>query len=315
MVALAKQLTQVSEAFKVHENFCKAMLDAYVVIDSSGKPVHLNALFSQLVSKKSKQVLKAESLGELIQFKISNKDLGLQEILNCPTPMRFDEVHGTTDESEGLNLIMSVVPFFDESQVVIGAFIMIRDVTAESNLQGKFTVAQSKSITDPLTGLFTRGYFEDYLKVQTESLTALPEDSIKRSMAIVMLDIDFFKKVNDTYGHQAGDYVLKVTSDIMQNCFRKSDVICRFGGEEFLVILPNTDAKGAHFVTEKLRLQIEQTDYEYEGKVIPVTMSSGVAMVRVGKETYKETIARADASLYEAKRSGRNRVVVDEKVD
>ena len=142
------------------------------------------------------------------------------------------------------------------------------------------------------------------------TLESFPESAPQRVISVVMLDIDFFKKINDGYSHQAGDHVLKHTSELMKKSFRKTDVVARYGGEEFLAILPGTDALGACIAAEKLRMAIAAYRFEFEGKVIPVTISSGVAQINIGKESGEQAIARADAALYFSKESGRNRVSV-----
>jgi len=161
-----------------------------------------------------------------------------------------------------------------------------------------------------LTGLFNRNYFADYLKNQVATLEGFPADAPQRILSVVMMDIDFFKKINDVYGHQAGDYVLSNTGLMLRNCFRKTDVVARYGGEEFLAIMPGTDLRGATIAAEKLRTAIESFKFDTGGKIIPVTISCGVAQIEVGKESGEEAIARADAALYFSKHNGRNRVSI-----
>lgn len=297
-------------AFKAYENFCRAMIDAYAVIDQNGRCVKFNQLLCQLTNLKSKQIMRAESFDKIIAFYIGSQRLYINDIISQPTPTRLDEVRGSIPGDSNLNLIMGVFPFKDNAGTPIGAFMIIRDVTAETKLQGKYKDAQSKSITDPLTGLFTRGYFEDYLKLQTKTLLELPLKSDQRMLSLIMTDIDHFKKVNDVHGHQAGDYILKQVAEVLKKSFRKTDIVCRYGGEEFLIILPATDLKGTAAAAEKLRANVEAERIEFEGTHIPVTISLGIAEVNIGAETYNETIARADQALYTAKRDGRNQVKI-----
>ena len=308
MSAAEKLDSTVIEAFKPYEHFSKVMLDAFVVVNKDGRVLKANQLLGQLLGKKTKQILKSESLDHDISFYIQDKRLTVLELIDQPGPSRVDEVRGAIPENENLNLIIGTYPFFDNAGQSLGAFILIRDVTAETALQFKYKDAKNQSITDPLTGLFTRGYFEDYLNLQLKTLYELPENSPQREMSLVMIDIDFFKKVNDVHGHQAGDYVLEQVSEVMRNAFRKTDVPCRYGGEEFLAILPSTDVIGAIHAAEKLRAVIEAEKIVFQGTHIPITVSLGVAQIKIGVETYAETMARADAALYESKRNGRNRV-------
>jgi diguanylate cyclase (GGDEF)-like protein len=127
---------------------------------------------------------------------------------------------------------------------------------------------------------------------------------------LMMLDIDFFKKVNDTYGHLAGDEVLRSVSRTLLQRFRKTDMVCRYGGEEFCVFLFSLTGEKALEIAEECRRQIENLPIPFEDKTISVTISIGIAeFPSPPEQTLTELIARADAALYEAKSSGRNRVV------
>lgn len=304
----------VLAAFKPYEAFSKVMLDAFAVVDLKGKVLKCNQLLSQLLGMSTKQVLKAASLNDLLKFQIKDKAISIEEMLVFPAVQRLDEVHGSTGDRNDLNLIIGSFPFKGPDDQVIGAFILFRDVTAETNLQGKYKDTAIRSITDPLTGLYTRGYFEEYLREAMKNLKQLGENHPQRVISLIMLDIDFFKKVNDKFGHQAGDFVIKTVAETMLATFRKADIVCRYGGEEFLAIMPGTDLEGARVAAEKLRKTIEERVFQFENSVIPVTISSGAAKILLDKEEYEGTIERADKALYESKHSGRNRVSVHDGV-
>lgn len=302
------------EAFKPFEHFCRCLLDAYAVVDASGKVLKCNAMFTQIAGLKTKQVLKAGSFDEVLRLAVAGRDLPVAELLQNPGPTRLDEVAaealGQQDvKLRNLFLIIGLYPLSRDGKPV-GAFILLRDVTAEASLQGKYKDKATASITDPLTGLFNRGYFADYLKSQVQTLESFPHAAPQRIMSVVIMDLDFFKKINDGYGHQAGDYVLVHTAELMKNCFRKTDVVARYGGEEFLCILPGTDLAGAAVAADKLRQMVAGFHFEHDGKVIPVTISSGVAQITIGHETGEQAVARADAALYFSKEKGRNRVSI-----
>jgi two-component system cell cycle response regulator len=130
-----------------------------------------------------------------------------------------------------------------------------------------------------------------------------------RDLSFLMLDIDHFKKINDVHGHLAGDYVLKEVARLIQQRIRRDEVLARYGGEEFAIILPETNLEGARALADGLRERIEQSRFVFQGEVIRVTLSIGVAMLNEFDRTSMDLIKRADEKLYEAKRSGRNRVV------
>lgn len=131
-----------------------------------------------------------------------------------------------------------------------------------------------------------------------------------RLLSLAMLDIDHFKRINDTYGHLAGDHVLRELSALMAANVRRQDVLARYGGEEFAIILPEVDEEGAKLVCEKLRSLTEAQSFTFNGKQIAVTISLGIFTFRGQNETTEAFIAAADAKLYAAKQAGRNRVMV-----
>lgn len=311
----AKVIPEILSLFAPFEAFCKVMLDAYIVVDESGKIVKCNQMFSVLTGQSTKQIIKSGDLTSLISFELNKMPWTIADILSSKTPTRVDEVRGKNHQTSDLNLIIGIYPFVaPDTSASKGAFVLFRDVTAETALQDKYKDSTMKSITDPLTGLFTRGYFEEYLNMQVKNLAGSPRDSESMRMSLAILDIDFFKKVNDKFGHQAGDHVLRIVSGILKKTFRKTDIACRYGGEEFLVILPGTDLYGSLIACEKLRASVEAEHIVFNDQHIPVTISSGIAEILIGKEKYEETIARADTALYESKHAGRNRVTLHDGV-
>ncbi len=305
------EVSEVTEAFKQFEHFCKAMLDGWVVVDTEGRVVKCNQFFSNLSGSKTKTILKANSLSEIITFELAGKMLEIKDMVQSPAPTRYDEVIGniSSKPDQPLHVIIGLYPFTQKG-TNIGAFILVRDVTAEASLQGKYKDKATQSITDALTGLFNRNYFTQYLESQIKTLEAFPDDAPQKQMSVIMMDIDFFKKINDKFGHAAGDHVLKHTSDLMKNCFRKTDVVARYGGEEFLAILPGTEFGGAAIAADKLRASIEAYTFNFEGTIIPVTISIGVAQISLGNETGEQAVNRADLALYQSKHNGRNQVSI-----
>jgi diguanylate cyclase (GGDEF)-like protein len=163
----------------------------------------------------------------------------------------------------------------------------------------KFELLQERSARDPLTGLYNRGFFDEILL--TQSATA---HRTQRPLALLMVDIDHFKQVNDTLGHVVGDRVLAVTAAALAGTFRSSDYACRFGGEEFAVLLPNTDLAAATLLAEKTRVRIAELDTG-----VRVTVTIGVAVYPAEAGSTQALIELVDQRLYEGKNSGRNRVV------
>ena len=166
----------------------------------------------------------------------------------------------------------------------------------------RFMLAQIASITDPLTGLYTRWFFTKSLKEEFERAKRYGTH-----FSVIMADIDNFKVINDTYGHTVGDRVLEYVARVFTSNTRATDIVGRYGGEEFIVLLPNTDAKGATEVAEKLR-RILKNNNPFP---FPVTMSFGVASFPENEVELPETlVALADKALYTSKAKGKNRVTL-----
>ena len=127
------------------------------------------------------------------------------------------------------------------------------------------------------------------------------------------MDIDFFKKVNDTYGHQYGDYVLKTVADLMKQSFRKTDLLYRYGGEELVMIMPETNIEGAIIPVQRLRRMVEEYDFDYNGVKAKVTVSIGLTMNYQNLNNSADILKSADEALYRAKEEGRNRVILHEQ--
>ena len=157
------------------------------------------------------------------------------------------------------------------------------------------------AITDKLTGAFNRTKFVEILKREIEMVSRYDQP-----LSLILFDIDHFKKTNDTYGHNAGDHVLKTIADIVRENIRKIDYFVRWGGEEFIILSSETDLEEAHTLAERIRKAIENYRFKNIGKV---TISFGVTKFREG-DTEELFIKRADDAMYEAKKKGRNRGVV-----
>ncbi len=158
---------------------------------------------------------------------------------------------------------------------------------------------------DPLTGAFNRRAYNK--RIEEEMDRFLRYGTI---FSILMLDVDYFKKVNDNYGHAVGDKCLQEIIKRAEPYLRKSDMLARYGGEEFVVIMPETDGKGALAVAEKIRQTIEKLEFIYKNEVVRVTVSIGVSQVKEGDKTADDIFDRADTAVYQAKEGGRNMVVL-----
>jgi diguanylate cyclase (GGDEF)-like protein len=160
------------------------------------------------------------------------------------------------------------------------------------------------SITDGLTGLFTRRHLMDLFDMEF-----VRNKRYQSPFCVMIADIDYFKDINDTYGHLAGDAVLQRIADTLRQSVRECDHVGRYGGEEFLIILPATGIDGAMDMAQRIRHEIDQVEFYNDGKNFSMTISVGVAMCTEGDESAESVLSRADAALYRAKAGGRNRVI------
>ncbi|BCD61971.1 two-component system, cell cycle response regulator [Nitratiruptor sp. YY08-26] len=161
-------------------------------------------------------------------------------------------------------------------------------------------ILEKESSIDPLTGVFNRRAMNEMLIAEIEKAKRY-----KRPLSVIFFDIDHFKKINDTYGHDVGDFVLRKLVSVIRNHLRQTDTLARFGGEEFLIVLPEMDLQNTKIVAEKIRKRVETTDFE---KVKKITISLGVTQLKED-DTRQELLKRVDEALYQAKNSGRNKVV------
>jgi diguanylate cyclase (GGDEF)-like protein len=163
---------------------------------------------------------------------------------------------------------------------------------------------RESSLRDPMTGLNNRRFLEEFIDTLTAS-------SRRKQMhiTILMLDLDHFKMINDTYGHDAGDLVLKALANVIKTTVRASDIVIRYGGEEFMVVLQDTSSAYALIVAEKIRASVENMKILHGGIVLQRSISIGVADFPGNSHTFWQAVKFADVALYHAKEAGRNRVM------
>jgi two-component system cell cycle response regulator len=184
----------------------------------------------------------------------------------------------------------------------------IRRKRYTERLRDNVQMSIEAAITDALTGLHNRRYMESHLGKLVEQASARG-----KQLAVLVLDIDYFKSINDTYGHDCGDDVLREFAVRVRKSIRGIDLACRIGGEEFVVVMPETDMAVAATVAERLRRKIAAEPFPIEQgrRAIDVTISIGIAALESPQDTAAQLLKRADQALYRAKRNGRNRVVAD----
>lgn len=230
-----------------------------------------------------------------------------------PYLVRFENYQPITGNEEFMYQNTTLLPLRSPDNKINHICLVIYDVTDVATnrhqLQAANVQLQQLSSTDRLTGLYNRGHWEESLRAAYAR-----HQRYGNAVSLVMLDIDHFKRVNDAYGHQAGDKVIEQVARLLREHVRDSDVAGRYGGEEFGVVLSDTDSNGARTFAERLRHSVEALEVLYNDQSIRFTISLGVADLSPPSNSHADLIAWADQALYTSKKTGRNRVTVYEQV-
>ncbi len=289
-----------------HRALTDIFLDAYCIVSPANRVVDFNVAFTELCGESYRKVLKIGDFCELVKTEMCPGQCPARQIATSQKTLRLDELGGSTKAFPALQMIVGGVPILSDTGEFLGSLITLRNVSAESELQKKYDERKKESVMDGLTRLFNKVYTESLLLRMVRGA---------QQISVVMCDVDLFKKVNDTYGHRAGDHVLATIAHLLKGETRESDIVGRVGGEEFLAILANSDHVGAKIFAERFRKRVESTPIFFEGKKIPVTVSLGTASLGASRPaggspelSVKDLINRSDTALYFAKAEGRNKV-------
>lgn len=313
----------LNEQMEISLNFYRAMKDIAKIIESQYELSYIIPIIGEMIDRFMSSHLIYIFIRKNDKYQLvwpnACKDENVYKLLNA---IEFKTEYILSDNSK-----IGVFPIVGETEI-LGAVVAYSNIDKlmQKDIDYLIQLTRQSSVTiqranmyaevlkyatmDALTGLNNRRQFEVRLNQETANS--------KRNnipLCAMMLDVDYFKKVNDTYGHSAGDCVLKQVSDIIKKEIREYDIACRYGGEEFFVILPQTGIKEASLVAQRLRKSIETSkiDVEEAGvdgvSYIKITVSIGICKYDSSMTSY-EFIQKADKALYEAKTTGRNRVIV-----
>jgi len=244
----------------------------------------------------------SEPSGTALPFSTAGLEDSLSRLLG--------RLHGRIGELESTNARLERRARRSEAQLELARNALDEEVEKrkwnEAELQRENLLLRIEAVRDPLTGLYNRRYLEESL--------AREESRAKRNgypLSVMMIDIDHFKRYNDTYGHAAGDAVLRAVSNCMASLARREDILCRYGGEEFVLVMTNIPPDAIRQRADTLHRGIPRLHIEHNHQAIgPITLSIGVAMFPDNGSSAKAVLEVADAALYKAKNSGRNQVVV-----
>ena len=234
-----------------------------------------------------------------------------QEIIKTGIPVINQMEHELLSSGKLLALSSSKYPLFDRDGKIIGTWGISRDMTqlakAESALAEANQRLEALSLVDELSGLYNQRHFYNTLELTIKRYCRKKADGMPDDFSLILMDIDNFKLVNDTYGHVAGDTAIRYVSGLIMANTRVSDISFRYGGDEYAVIMPDTHLTQARELAERLCRTIEQNPLFISDNRIDLTISIGVISCG-GDSSASEMVRKADLRLYQAKREGRNRV-------
>jgi diguanylate cyclase (GGDEF)-like protein/PAS domain S-box-containing protein len=289
------------------------MRDGILVLDIQNRIVDINPAMENFIEKKASFYM-GKNAFEVFQPWMEKTDL-LLEGLETHTELKVP-----IDPSRYLDL--SITPLYDKDRLLNGRLMVFRDITERKQVEKRLRyvndrlqtqlieigILQSKlreqAIRDPLTELFNRRYLEETL--ERELARAAREDY---SVCVIMIDLDHFKRVNDTYGHEAGDEVLKTLAITLSEQCRRGDFACRYGGEEFVVIMPNINLETAYERAENIRKSLNSLHVPYRHYSLTITISMGIACYPINGGTRDSILHAADQAMYGAKEAGRDHIL------
>src|SRR4030095_784942 len=289
------------------------MGDGILVLDAQNRIVDINPALENFIEGNVSSYL-GKNAFEVFHSWMEKTDL-LLDGMETRTELKVPK-----DPSRYLDL--RVTPLYDQNQLLNGRLMVFHDITERKQVEKRLRYVndrlqtqlieigfvQSKlreqAIRDPLTNLFNRRYLEETL--ERELARAAREDY---SVCIIMIDLDHFKRVNDTYGHEAGDEVLKALATTLSEQCRRGDFACRYGGEEFVIVMPNINMDTAYERAENIRQALNSLRVSYGHYELAITISMGIACYPINGETREAILRAADQAMYGAKEAGRDHIL------
>ncbi|MEL6298630.1 MAG: PleD family two-component system response regulator [Pseudomonadota bacterium] len=268
----------------------------------------VQAAVNKLTSHNFDVLMVSLSLAEADGLRLCSQVRSIDETRHLPIIMLVE----TGDEARllrGLDLGVNdyLMRPIDRNEMLVRVRTQIKRKRHSDFLRERLMESVEMAVTDALTGLHNRRYMETHLNTLLER--ARENDT---SLSIIVADIDHFKSINDTYGHDVGDVVLQQFAERFKGNTRSVDLACRIGGEEFVIVMPDTDLEPAYHVAERLRASVAEAPFKVSDELeIPVTASVGISILEFPEDTPATLFKRADNALYAAKREGRNRVIAD----
>ncbi|MBN1763738.1 MAG: sensor domain-containing diguanylate cyclase, partial [Sedimentisphaerales bacterium] len=297
----------------LNENFHKTLLDsifdAVYVVDALGNIIYWNHCCARITGYEAPEMIGQRftdspfaSMDQHENF-LGNHQGGVALVLENGMSGTWK---GFVRRKNGQRLPIEahIAPMRSDEEQILGAVVVFRDISAFVALEDAHRQLLQMSRKDQLTSMFNRGAISDVLKAEFDRASRY-----EQPLSVVMVDIDFFKRINDRYGHDAGDKVLAKIGSILTHNMRKPDMVGRWGGEEFLIITPNSQASAAAKLAQRIRKYIAEIPVSLDVPE-PVTASFGIAQLLPDDTSPDQMLYRADMAMYQAKEHGRNQVVI-----
>ncbi len=296
-----------------YQSLLDSMADGVYFVDLDRRVTYWNKAAERISGFAAKEVLGNSCADNILRHV---DDVGTELCIHgCPLAAAMEdgqvrEVEAYMHHKFGHRVPVAIraAPMRDVDNAIIGAVEIFSNNSKNIDVLHEMEELRREVFRDKLTGVANRRFgeitLENYERTMVES--GVP-------FGVVFVDIDFFKKVNDAWGHAAGDQTLCMVARTLANGLRALDVACRWGGEEFLVIAPNVTVESLAVMAERLRMLVEKSWLEFDGQRLSVTASFGGAVSRKGEKA-EAVVARADKQVYESKKAGRNRVTIERSV-
>jgi diguanylate cyclase (GGDEF)-like protein len=284
---------------KLSQAILNSLLNSVAVINPAGEIVFINDAWVEF-SEKNGGDLSTCGIGANY-FEVCKQNMEVYEGLRAVLSGRlkqFTSEYPCHSDDEKRWFLLQITPLID--QQIQGAVVTHINITKRKLMESQL---RNMAMTDPLTSLYNRRYFEFKLNEEIEYST-----TFHKPLALLIIDIDHFKTINDTYGHSLGDYILSQTSTILTNAIREADIVARYGGEEFVVLLPQTQRQDAQRIAERILTSIEKETFQIEDETIKITVSIGISVTEPHFDNNYQMFEEADKALYIAKSSGRNQI-------
>lgn len=277
------------------DTLIEGMSDGVLVLDLNNRVVDINSEAKKLL---------ASSLDEVIGKPVDEVFSQWADIVETFMDIHQTRVEISVENDSSLFLDLQISPLYDKRKNFIGRLVVWRDISHLKQIQSDL---EKIATQDPLTFVYNRRHFYTLAEVEIER-------SLRRQSpcSIVLVDIDHFKSINDSHGHKTGDEALIHFSQICRQHLRKADIFARFGGEEFVMLLPEADLTQAWETAERIRKIVEDTTLDIDGRPLKMTASFGVSTFKDSQDTLNHLLQKADKALYAAKEKGRNRVICEE---